>query len=103
MIFRPFPRFVGPMSAPPPFAIAKVASIKLLFFVQHPTRAKFVGDVSQDSAQNLALTPSLKPAMHRFVIRITQRQHVPLRPGVQNPPRRFKDLPRRNRLPTSAP
>src|SRR6478752_1423873 len=29
MIFRPFPRFVGPMSAPPPFAIAKVASIKL--------------------------------------------------------------------------
>ena len=76
---------------------------KALFFVQHPTRAKFVGDVSQDSAQNLALTPSLKPAMHRFVIRITLRQHVPLRPGVQNPQRRFKDFPRRNRLPTRAP
>ena len=76
---------------------------KALFFVQHATRAKFAGDVSQDSAQNLALTPSLKPAMHRFVIRITLRQHVPLRPGVQNPQRRFKDFPRRNRLPTRAP
>ena len=47
-------------------------------------------------------TPSLKPAMHRFVIRITLRQHVPLRPGVQNPQRRFKDFPRRNRFPTRA-
>src|ERR1700760_2639893 len=76
---------------------------KALFFVQHATRAKFVGDVSQDSAQNLALTPSLKPAVHGFVIRITLRQHVPLRARVQNPQRRFKDFPRRNRLPTRAP
>jgi hypothetical protein len=30
--------------------------------------------------------------MHRFVIRITLRQHVPLRAGVQNPQRRFKDF-----------
>ena len=29
MIFMPFPRLVGPISAPPPLAIAKVASIKL--------------------------------------------------------------------------
>src|ERR1700722_15712219 len=29
MIFIPFPRLVGPISAPPPLAIAKVASIKL--------------------------------------------------------------------------
>ena len=29
---------------------------------------------SQEPAQNLALTPSLKPAMHRFVIRITLRR-----------------------------
>ena len=76
---------------------------KALFFVQHATRAKFVGDVSQNSAQNLAPTPSLKMAMHRFVIRIALRQHVPLRAAVQNPQRRFKDFPRRNRLPTRAP
>src|SRR3954469_21675876 len=28
MIFRPLPRLVGPISAPPPLAIAKVASMK---------------------------------------------------------------------------
>src|SRR3954452_14547285 len=28
MIFKPFPRLVGPISAPPPLAIAKVASMK---------------------------------------------------------------------------
>jgi Kinase/pyrophosphorylase len=28
MIFRPFPRFVAPISAPPPLAIAKVGSLK---------------------------------------------------------------------------
>ena len=50
------------------------------------------GDVSQNSAQNLALTPSLKPAMHRFVIRITLRQHVPLRARVRNPQRCLKDF-----------
>src|SRR6476661_11071331 len=71
MIFRPFPRFVGPMSRATALRHCKGRVDKALFFVQHPTRAKFVGDVSQDSAQNLALTPSLKPAMHRFVIRIT--------------------------------
>ena len=68
---------------------------KALFFVQHATRAKFVGDVSQNSTQNLALTPSLKPTMRRFVVRITLRQHVPLRARVQNPQRRLKDFPRR--------
>ena len=59
------------------------------------SRAKFVGDVSQNSTQNLALTPSLKPTMRRFVVRITLRQHVPLRARVQNPQRRLKDFPRR--------
>src|SRR5260370_34194337 len=28
MIFMPFPRFVGPIPAPPPFAITNVTSIK---------------------------------------------------------------------------
>lgn len=69
-----------------------------LFFVQHATGAKLVGDVGQNPAQNLAVAPSLKPAMRRFVIRIALRQHVPLRARVQNPQRRFKNFPRRNRF-----
>src|SRR5262249_11154281 len=36
--------------------------------------------------------------MHSFVVRITLRQHVPLRAGVQNPKHRFKNQTRRNRL-----
>ena len=54
-------------------------------FIQHTSVAKFVGDIRQNLTQHLAAAPSLKPAMHRFVVRITLRQYVPLRPGVQNP------------------
>ena len=84
-----------------PSPLQRSRSIKLSS--SSSTRAKFMAMFSQNSAQNLALTPSLKPAMHRFVIRITLRQHVPLRPVFKIAERRFKDFPRRNRLPTRAP
>jgi hypothetical protein len=34
--------------------------------------------------------------MHRFVVRIALRRHVPLRAGIENPEHRFKHLARRN-------
>src|SRR5215470_6484981 len=58
---------------------------KAFFFVERSTFAKFVGDVRQDSTQYLAAAPRLETTMHRFVVRITLRQHVPLRAGVENP------------------
>jgi hypothetical protein len=67
MIFRPFPRFVAPISAPPPLAIAKVAS---MIFIQHAALAKLVGDVGQNLARNLVATPGLEAPMHSFVVRI---------------------------------
>jgi hypothetical protein len=72
------------------------------FFIQRISVAKFVGDIRQNLTQHLAAAPSLKPAMHRFVVRITPRQHVPLRPAVQNPQHRFHNLPCRNRFATGA-
>src|SRR5215510_1114325 len=56
---------------------------KAFFFVERSTFAKLVGDVRQDSTQYLAAAPRLETTMHRFVVRITLRQHVPLRAGVE--------------------
>src|SRR5262249_14411109 len=76
---------------------------KAFFFVERSTFAKLVGDVRQDSTQYLAAAPRLETTMHRFVVRITLRQHVPLRAGVENPQHRFKHLARRNWFAPGAP
>ena len=73
-----------------------------LFFIQRASVAKLIGDVRQYLTQDFAAAPSLKPAMHRFVIWIVLRQHMPLRASVQNPQHGFKDLTRRNGLTASA-
>jgi hypothetical protein len=49
---------------------------KALYLVQHPSVAKFVGDIRQDLTQNFAVAPRLKSTMDRFVVRIALRQHV---------------------------
>ena len=69
-----------------------------LFFVQHPFVAKFIGNIRQDSTQNFAVAPRLKPTMHGFVVRIALGQHVPLRASVENPQDCFEHAPRRNRF-----
>src|SRR5262245_16194827 len=67
-------------------------------FVEHAAFAQFVGDVHESAAQNLTAAPRLKAAMHRFVVRIALREHVPLRAGVEYPKRPFKDLACRDRF-----
>src|SRR6476661_5953216 len=101
MIFMPFPRFVGPISDPPPLAITNVASMKL--FIQRAVFTKLVGNVRQNPTQNLVAAPSLKASMHSFVVRIALRQHVPLRTCVENPQNRFQHMTSRNRLASSTP
>jgi hypothetical protein len=44
------------------------------FFVQHAFVAKLVGNIRQNSTQNLVAAPSLKAPMHSFVVRIALRQ-----------------------------
>src|SRR5262249_11641807 len=58
--------------------------------------AKLVGDIRQHSTHNLVSAPRLKAPMHRFVVRIALREHVPLRSCVENPQDCFKHLPRRD-------
>ena len=72
-----------------------------LFFVQRASVAKVVGHIDQNVAEDVVTAPSLKAPMYGFVVRIALRQHVPLRTGVENPPHRFKDTTRGNRLSTS--
>ena len=49
-------------------------------------------------AQDFTATPLLETAVRRFVVRIALRQHVPLRPRVQNPQDGFEHIARRNRF-----
>src|SRR5512143_2413169 len=102
MIFKPFPRLVGPISAPPPLAMAKVASIKLSSSSSTPfSRSSLATSVS--TRRKTSSRHHLKSPMHRFVVRIALRQHVPLRTCVENPQDRFKHASCRDRLSSRTP
>jgi len=64
----PFPRLVGPTSAPPPHHEGCVD--EAFFFVKHAAFAQFVGNVHENATQNFTAAPRLKAEMNRFVVRI---------------------------------
>jgi hypothetical protein len=49
MIFMPFPRFVVPTSAPPPFRHNEGRVNEAFFFIECTSVAKFVGDIRRAS------------------------------------------------------
>jgi hypothetical protein len=60
--------------------------------------AQRVGQIRRRCTDDLVLAPLLKAAMHRLVVRVGLRKHVPLRAGVQNPQRRLEYFAGWNRL-----
>src|SRR5438874_5509125 len=92
----PFPRFVAPISAPPPLGHHECRVDEAFFFIQHTSVAKLVSNIRQHPPQNLIAAPSLKPSMYRFVVGIALRQHMPLRTCVENPQDCFKNATCRN-------
>ena len=60
--------------------------------------AKRVRQLRQNLAQHLAFAPLLEAAVHRLVVRVALRQHVPLCASVQNPQRRVQHSPCRHWL-----
>ena len=56
----PFPRLVGPISAPPALGHREGRVDKALFFVQHSFIAKLVGNIRQHPTQHFVAAPSLK-------------------------------------------
>lgn len=68
--------------------------------VDHAVLAQRVRQLRENVAQNFAFTPLLESAVHRFVVGIALRQHVPLRPGVQDPEHGLQDRAGRHRLAT---
>jgi hypothetical protein len=72
--------------------------MKHFFFIKRASVAKLVGNIRQHATQNLVAAPRLKAPMHRFVVRIALRQHVPLRTGVENPQHCLKHAPRWHRF-----
>ena len=87
---------------PPPFAKAKEASIKHPRFIQCTFIAECVSKIDEHIPQNFVAAPLLKSAMHRFVVRIALRQHVPLGTGVENPENGFENTTGGYRLAASA-
>src|ERR1700730_2280471 len=73
-----------------------------LFFIQRAALAKLVGNIHQSPAQNLVSAPALKAAMYGFVVRITLRQHVPLRARVEYPQHAFSSTILSNRSASSS-
>jgi hypothetical protein len=59
------------MLSPPPFAEANVASMKLSL-VDRAFLAQCIGRLGEDVAQDLAVAPLLKAAMHCSVVRMGQ-------------------------------
>ena len=96
----PLPRLVAPTCAPPPFAITNIASMKHLF-IQHTSIAKLVGDIRQHATLNSIAALRLKAPVHRFVVRMTLGQHVPLRACVEYPQHRFQHTAGRYRFASS--
>jgi hypothetical protein len=97
--FIPLPRFVLPISSPPPLAGAKVASMKHSDSSSAPS-ARSVLASSTSTFRKFTATPLLETAVHSLVVRVTLRQHVPLRTRVQNPQDGFEHRARRNRFPS---
>src|SRR5207253_3183144 len=90
MIFTPFPRPAGPISSPPPFAEANVASMKHSDSSILPL-AQRIRKIRGYFAQNFLTAPLLEAPMNRLVVRVALRKHVPLRTGVQNPQNGFQN------------
>src|SRR6516162_3100737 len=97
MIFMPFPRFVAPISNPPPLAITKVASMKHSFPFSAPlSRSSLATSVSTRRKPHRGTKSESADA--RFVVWVTLRQHVPLRACVENPQDRFEHTTRWSRF-----
>lgn len=73
---------------------------KAFLFVAPSYFTQRVRQVRQDVSQHFPLAPLLELAMHRFVVWIGPRQHVPLRAGIQNPKNCFENFARGDRLAT---
>ena len=59
-----------------------------------------IDQLGENVAQHLAVAPLLKAAMHRLVVRVALRKHVPLRAGVQYPQHRLENSARGHGLAT---
>jgi hypothetical protein len=64
--------------------------------------AKCVGQLRECRANDFILTPLLKAAVYRLVVRVTLRKHVPLSARVENPQYSIKNPARRNWLAATA-
>src|SRR5215813_4895164 len=97
MIFMPFPRFVGPICAPPPFAITNVASMK------HSASSRALCREARwlrpsTLAAKLHRGTRFESADERICSSDTLRQHVPLRASVDYPQYSFENTSGRDRL-----
>jgi hypothetical protein len=56
-----------------------------LRLIERPFLSEGIGQLHERIPQHFTATPLLETSVHRFVVRIALRQHVPLRTRVQNP------------------
>ena len=71
---------------------------KAFRFIQRTFCAQRVGKIDENIARDFVTAPLLKAAMHRFVVRVALREHVPLRTRIEDPEDAFDDSAGGNRL-----
>lgn len=69
-----------------------------LRLIERPFLSEGIGQLHERIPQHFTATPLLETSVHRFVVRIALRQHVPLRTRVQNPQDGFEYPARSNRF-----
>src|SRR5579885_343447 len=100
--FRAFAAFGRPHFSTAALGESKRGIDVTLALVERALLAQIIGQISQDPAQDLLPAPLLEPAMHRLVVGIALRKHVPLRAGVEHPQHRIEHFARRHRLASGA-
>src|SRR5579883_89555 len=96
--FQAFSTSGGSDLSPASFGHRKRRVDEAFPFIQRAVVAKLVSDICQNVPQYLVAAPGLKTSMHRLVVRIALRKHMPLRSRVEDPQDRFQHSTGRNRL-----
>src|SRR5262249_24821328 len=96
--FHAFSAFRRPNLCPATLGHHERRVDEAFFFIHRTSVAKLVSNIRQQLPQNLIAAPSLKAPMHRFVVGIALRQHMPLRTCVEKPQDCFKNATCRDRL-----
>jgi len=80
------------------FGLCKRCVDETFRFIERTYISQRIGKIDEHIPQDLVAAQLLEATMHRFVVRIALRQHLPLGTGIENPENGFDGLACGNRF-----